>query len=267
MKQDIDYLEINKESWNKRTDVHIDSDFYDMKGFMQGHTSLKEIELGLLGDIKGKSILHLQCHFGQDSLSLQRMGAQVTGVDLSDKSIDKARQVAKELNLDTEFICCDLYDAVNHIDKKFDMVFTTYGTVGWLPDMDKWAHVVSHFLKPNGTFIFADFHPVVWMMDDDFETVSYNYFNSGPLIEKLSGTYTNPEAELNQVYVDWNHGIGEVVNSLIKNGLQIQLLDEFDYSPYNCFRHTVEFEPGKYRIKHMDNKLPMVWAIKAQKKT
>jgi SAM-dependent methyltransferase len=266
MTKEIDYLSINKQSWNNRTDAHLISDFYNVEGFLKGDTSLNEIELTLLGDIKGKSILHLQCHFGQDTISLQRLGATVTGVDLSDRSIAQAKELAKKAGSDATFICSDIYDLPNHLDQHFDMVFTSYGTIGWLPDLNKWATIVSKYLKPNGKFLFVEFHPVVWMFDDNFEKIGYNYFNTGAIVETESGTYANRDAAIKQEYVMWNHGISEVLNNLIKSGLEINSLDEFDYSPYNCFKQTIEFEPKKYRIKALENKIPMVYAIVATKK-
>jgi SAM-dependent methyltransferase len=152
------------------------------------------------------------------------------------------------------------------LDKKFDIVFTSYGTIGWLPDLNKWAQVISQFLRPNGQFIFVEFHPVVWMFDDNFEKIGYRYFNSGAIIESETGTYADKDADIKQSYVMWNHGMGEVLNSLIKNGLEINSLDEFDYSPYNCFNKTIEFEPNKYRIAHLDDKIPMVYSLRATKK-
>ena len=140
-------FEMNRTSWNKRVAVHMKSDFYFLEEFLNGKTSLNEIELNLLGDIRGKSILHLQCHFGQDSLSLARMGAEVTGVDLSDTAIEKAKELNTQMNLNAEFVCCNVYDLKDHLDKKFDIVFTSYGTIGWLPDLNRWADVVSHFLN------------------------------------------------------------------------------------------------------------------------
>ena len=257
----IEYIEKNKELWNARTAYHVDSDFYDMESFLRGESSLDEIVINLLGDVKGLSILHLQCHFGQDSLSMARMGAKVTGVDLSDKSIDMARELNEKLNLDAEFICCDLYSLPELLDKQFDIVFTSYGTIGWLPDIDKWAKVVSKFLKPGGKFVFAEFHPVVWMFDNDFDKVAYNYFNVEPIIETEHGTYADKDANLHLEYIGWNHHLGEVITGLLKNGLTIVAFEEFDYSPYNCFRHTEEVSPKKYRIKHMGNKIPMVFSI------
>lgn len=260
------YLEINRNSWNNRTESHLKSEFYDLKGFLNGNSSLNDIELNLLGDLQGKSVLHLQCHFGQDTISISRLGAEVTGVDLSDKAIESAKQLAHETQSNANFICCDIYDLPNHLDKQFDIVYTSYGTIGWLPDLDKWAKVISQFLKPGGQFIFVEFHPVVWMFDDNFETIGYRYFNSGAIIETESGTYADRNAEITQSYVMWNHGLSEVINSLIKNGLEINSLDEFDYSPYNCFNKTIEFESKKYRIEHLDNKIPMIYSVTAKKK-
>jgi len=266
MNSEENYLEINRQSWNNKVDIHLNSDFYNQQGFLEGKSSLNEIELPLFCDLNGKSVLHLQCHFGQDSISLSRFGAEVTGVDLSDKAIEKAREIAAKMKSDTTFICSDIYDLPNHLDQQFDFVYTSYGTIGWLPDLDKWAKIVSRFLKPKGKFIFVEFHPVVWMFDDDFKSIGYNYSNSGPITETFEGTYAEKSADLSQEYVMWNHGISEVVNSLISNGLELNSLDEFDYSPYNCFKHAIEFEPKKFRIKHLENKIPMVYAIVATKK-
>lgn len=260
------YIEVNRQSWNNRTETHLKSEFYDLDNFLKGKNSLNDIELNLLGDIHGKSILHLQCHFGQDTISLGRLGANVTGVDLSDKAIESARQIAKDIHSDATFICCDIYDLPNHLDDTFDIVFTSYGTIGWLPDLDKWANVVSRYLKPSGQFVFVEFHPVVWMFDDNFEKIAYRYFNSGAIIETQSGTYADKEADLTVTDISWNHSISEVLNSLIKNGLQIDSFNEFDYSPYNCFNKTTESEPGKYRIKHLDDKIPMVYSIAATRR-
>ena len=266
MSTENNYIEINRQSWNNRTETHLKSEFYDLDNFLKGKTSLNNIELDLLGDVTGKNILHLQCHFGQDTISLSRLGADVTGVDLSDKAIESAKQIANDTNSNTKFICCDIYDLPNYLDEKFDIVFTSYGTIGWLPDLDKWAKIISKYLKPNGQFVFVEFHPVVWMFDDNFDKIGYRYFNSGAILETESGTYADKNADITQSYVMWNHSISEVLNSLIKNGLEINLLDEFDYSPYNCFNKTIEFEPSKYRIEHLDDKIPMVYSVTATRK-
>ncbi len=266
MNPEKDYQKVNKNLWNKKVDYHMKSDFYDVQNFLKGKSSLNNIELDLLGNISGKSILHLQCHFGQDSISLGRLGAKVTGVDLSDKAIDQAKKLANKTNIDAEFICCDIYDLPKHLDKVFDIVFTSYGTIGWLPNLDKWAKIISKYLKPDGKFIFAEFHPVVWMFDYDFEKIQYRYFTSDAIIETETGTYTDRDAPIKSESITWNHGIGEVLNSLISNKLEINSLNEYDYSPYNCFNKTLEISENKFRIKHLENKIPMVYSVVATKK-
>ena len=266
MEEKLDYISINKQTWNDKTDVHIGSEFYDNEGFLKGKSTLNAIELELLGDVKGKKILHLQCHFGQDTMTFARMGASAIGVDLSDKAVERATEFAHQLNLDATFVCCDIYDAPKHIDEKFDIVFTSYGTIGWFPDLEKWANVIAHFLKPNGQFIMADFHPVVWMYDNDFKEVFYSYFNIEPIVEEESGTYAETKANLQTKSVGWNHPISEILNSLLQSGLELKQFNEYDYSPYSCFNEMEEFEAGKFRIKTFGNKIPMVYSILASKK-
>lgn len=266
MMNNNNYIDINKATWNNKIDIHIASDFYDNEKFLNGKSTLQSIELKLLKDIFGKKILHLQCHFGQDTMTFSRMGAKSVGVDLSDKAIDRAREFTAKLNLNTTFICCDLYDAPNYLDEKFDIVFTSYGTIGWLPDLDKWANVIAHFLKPDGKFVMAEFHPVVWMFDDYFKAIHYNYFNIETIIEDELGTYADRYSDIKAQTVTWNHPVSEVLNALINSGLEINSFNEFDYSPYNCFKETEEFEPNKFRIKHLENKIPMVYSLLATKK-
>lgn len=265
MDKESNYIAINRHSWNNRTYTHLKSAFYDLEGFLKGKSSLNDIEIDLLGNVQGKTILHLQCHFGQDSISLSRLGAEVTGVDLSDKAIESAKEIATDTNSNAKFICCDIYDLPHHLEERFDIVFTSYGTIGWLPNLDKWAKIISRYLKPDGQFIFVEFHPVVWMFDDNFKKIGYNYFNSGAIIESENGTYADKTADISQEYVTWNHSLSEVINSLIKNDLELKSLVEFDYSPYDCFNETIEFAPKKYRIKHLDNKIPMIYSLVAIK--
>lgn len=260
-----DYLSINKKSWNNKVETHVNSEFYDMENFLKTQNSLNPIELNLLPDLNGKTVLHLQCHFGQDTISLSKLGAHVTGVDLSDVAISKAKSLAKELNANTEFICCDIYDLPNHLDKQFDYVFSSYGTIGWLPDINKWACIVSQFLKPKGQFVFVEFHPIVWMYDDDFTHVKYHYSSQIPIIETETGTYAEKDADLQQEYVMWNHGLSDVIGSLIKHSLTLSHFSEYDYSPYDCFTHTVEVKPKQFRLKPFEDKIPLVYALVATK--
>jgi SAM-dependent methyltransferase len=261
----LDYIKLNKDSWDKRVATHFDSAFYAMDEFMKGHTSLNEIELSILGDIKDKSVLHLQCHFGQDTLSLSRMGAKCTGVDFSGEAISKARELNAKLGLDCDFICSDIYELPKQLDKKFDIVFASYGTIGWLPDMDRWAEIVSHFLKDSGIFVFVEFHPVVWMFDEHFGNIGYNYFNAEPIIESTTGTYAEKGSEIKHETISWNHNLAEVINALLHSGLKLQSFMEYDYSPYNCFNGMEKTGEKKFRIKHLGNKIPLVYSIKAIK--
>lgn len=261
-----EYIKVNKSLWNGKTAIHLKSDFYDVEGFKKGRSTLNPIELIGLGDVKGKSILHLQCHFGMDSLSWARLGAKVTAIDLSDKAIDAAKLLNDELGLDAEFICSNIYDLKNVLNKKFDIVFTSYGTIGWLPDLDKWADIVSHFLKDGGTFFIAEFHPVVWMFDDNFTGIQYSYFNDEAIIEEIKGTYAERDADFRHLSYGWNHPISEVLGSLINHGLKLELFEEYPFSYYNCFNNTVKIDDGTWQIKGFENKLPMMFSIKAVKK-
>ena len=268
------YFEENKQAWNKRTAIHKDSAFYDLDSFKKGKSSLNKIELEELGDVKGKTILHLQCHFGMDTMSWAREGAIVTGVDLSDEAINLAKEINTELNLNAKFICSNIYDLADSSkvpplegfrEAGFDIVFTSYGTIGWLPDLDKWAEIVSYFLKPGGIFYIADFHPALWMMDENFEKIKYNYFNTEVITEEISGTYTDRNAPIKSVEHGWNHPFSEIINGLVKHKLQIVQFNEVPYSPYNCFNNMEKGADGMWRIKGMDEKMPMMYSIKAIK--
>jgi SAM-dependent methyltransferase len=266
------YFAANKASWNKRTMVHKDSAFYDLDGFKTGKSSLNKIELDELSDVKGKSLLHLQCHFGMDTLGWEREGAIVTGADLSDVSIRLAREITAALKMNAQFICANIYDLTDAAKvpelagSLFDIVFTSYGTIGWLPDLDKWAATVAHFLKPGGIFYIADFHPALWMMDEEFKFVKYPYFNTELIAEITEGTYTDRNAPIRSEDYSWNHPFSEIFNALISHGLNIVQFNEFPFSPYNCFNNLEQGDDGMWRIKGMNEKLPVMYSIKAVKK-
>lgn len=259
--ENYNYKEVNKATWNAKTKVHLHSSFYDNESFLAGRNSLNEFELNLLGDITGKKVLHLQCHFGQDSISLARMGAEVTAVDLSDESIKTAKELAKQCEVSINFICCDLYDLPNHLNDEFDIVFTSYGTIIWFPDLDQWAGVVAKHIKPEGNFVFVDFHPIVWMYDDDFTKIQYSYKNVEPIVEQEEGSYAEKEAQLNTTCITWNHGLSESMNALLKAGLNLKEINEHNYAPYEFVKGMNEFEKGKYRITVFEDKVPLVFSM------
>ena len=265
MQSPENYIEVNRELWNEKTKHHVSSRFYDIPSFLDGKSSLNQIELDLLGDVKGRSILHLQCHFGQDTLSLARMGADVTGVDLSDEAVRYAKSLASQSGLVSDFICCDLYDLPKHLNKEFDIVFTSYGTIGWLPDMKRWAAIVVQFLKTGGRFVFAEFHPAVWMFDNELTYIQYSYFNREAIVEQTEGTYADKNAPIRLSSISWNHSLSEVLQSLLGEGMQLKKFQEFDYSPYDVFPGMIENEPGKFQIEKMKEKLPLVYALEMHK--
>jgi SAM-dependent methyltransferase len=263
----LDYEDINKKLWNKKTTIHVDSAFYNMKAFREGKSSLNPIELDFLGDVNGQTLLHLQCHFGQDSLSLARLGGKVTGVDLSDASIAIARRLNEELGLDANFYMGNVLalDKILPLAHRYDLIFCSYGTIGWLPELESWAKHIGHFLKPGGRFIIVDFHPTLWMMDDHFDKIGYSYFNVEPIIETASGTYAEREADIHAQSYSWNHPFSEILGALLGSGaLRLTRFEEFDYSPYNCFNNTVACDKG-FQIKGLEGKLPMVYALALEK--
>lgn len=261
MKIPENFKDLNRESWNKKVEYHFQSEFYDVESFLQGKNVLTPIELNLLGPIQGKSILHLQCHFGMDSISLARMGAQVVGVDFAETAIQKAEELASKEECDVRFVLSDVLELDKHLDEKFDIVFTSYGTIGWLENLGPWSKIVKHFLKPNGRFVFVEFHPVVWMFSDQFDSIQFSYFNREPIIEQENGTYADREADIQTTTVSWNHNIAEVLQALMSEGLIVNDFQEYDYSPYDCFLNSEEYEEGKWRIAHFENKIPMVYSV------
>lgn len=265
MENTREYFEANKELWNKRAVIHEKSEFYNTEEFMQGKSSLIHIEKNELGDVTNKKLLHLQCHFGQDTLSWERLGAKVTGVDFSEEAIRIAKALTASLKLNASFICSNIYDLEENLKDDFDIVFTSYGVIGWLPDLNRWAEIISHFLRTGGTFYMVEFHPVVWMFDDKFDRIQYAYHNEKVITQESEGTYADRNAAIKNAEYSWNHSLSEVLNALISHGLKIEFLNEFPYSPYNCFQNTVKGADGNWRIKNLENLIPMVYSIKATK--
>jgi 2-polyprenyl-3-methyl-5-hydroxy-6-metoxy-1,4-benzoquinol methylase len=259
------YFSINKSLWNGKTAIHIKSDFYDVESFKKGKSSLNFIELEALGNVRDKSILHLQCHFGLDTLSWARLGAKATGIDISDKAIEYAKSLGDELNVDVRFICSNVYDLDKVLDEKFDIVFTSYGTICWLGDLNKWADIVSHFLKKDGIFFIVEFHPVVCMFIDNYTKVKYSYFNTGVTIEQNKGTYADWNADFTHDSCEWSHPLSDVFNALTNNGLKVMEFNEYPFSCYNCFNNLEQGTDSLWRIKGMGDKIPMMYSFKAVK--
>ena len=260
------FFEANKALWDAKTPIHIASKFYDMDAFYAGANTLRNIELAEIPDIKGKTVLHSQCHFGQDTLSMERMGATCTAIDISSEAVRKAEEIRDKLNLNSRFICCNVYDIDQHIEDSFDLVFTSYGVIGWLPDLEKWAQQLCQRIKSGGYFYMAEFHPVLYMFDWEADQVAYRYFNDGnPYEEENEGTYVDREANIKMKEYFWQHSMSEILNALMGQGMEIQHFNEYDYSPYNCFPNLHRLEDQRYQYKHNGVAPPHVFTILARK--
>ncbi len=266
------FIQANRKHWNELTPIHEASEFYDVESFKAGRSTLLPIEVEELGDVSGKTLLHLQCHFGLDTLSWARLGARVTGVDISDDAIKLAKGLSEELGIDADFVRSDVYDLPQNLDGLFDIVYTSYGVLIWLPDIDRWAGVVEKFLKPGGTFYIVEFHPFGHLFDEEVEDgrleLRYPYFNPGEPREWLpdgSGSYADPDAVLNTTTYEWSHSLGDVVTALASTGLRITFLHEFPYSGYKQLPMMTRGEDGWWRLPEKAESVPLMYSIKATK--
>ncbi|MBI2033395.1 MAG: class I SAM-dependent methyltransferase [Candidatus Levybacteria bacterium] len=261
----IDYSKVNKKWWNEVTSIHAKSALYNLNNFKKGKTSLESIEKEELGVVKGKSLLHLMCHFGMDTLSWAREGAIATGVDLSDHSIMLAQQLSREIKVPADFICSDIYNLPQVLDKKFDIVFTSYGVLCWVKDIKKWARLISHFLKDGGTFYIVELHPFCNILSHDLK-LYYKYFDKGPYIDDSTGTYADWDADVKGLTYEWSYTMGDVINSLIGVGLTIEYVHEFPFSTYDQFPGFMEInKKGQYVLKNKKIQLPLLFSLKAIK--
>ena len=271
----------NLKLWNAWSRIHEHAPGYNTAGFLSGETSLKPVELEELGPFvhEGTTLLHLQCHFGLDTLSWARLGADVVGLDLSDEAVSLARRLAGEAGLSAraEFVCSDLYDADAHLgDRLFDVVFVNWGAIEWLPDLERWAAIVARHLRPGGTFYMAEIHPFARSLDDAAPEgvlrIAYRYFPAPdePDIDAVEGSYADPGADTEGlVAYGWSHSFAEILGSLTGGGLRIDHLHEFPYAPAPFWDWMVEDadrlwwlldEEGDYR-----RDLPFSCSIRATK--
>ena len=264
-----EYLNANKNLWDQWTGEHEKSPFYDLAGFRQGKDRLRSIELSELGDVDGKTLLHMQCHFGMDTLAWARRGAIVTGIDLSEKSIALARSLSLELNLPAQFYCSDIYQLPQMLADKFDIVFTSYGVLHWLRDLTQWGQVISHFLKPNGIFYIVEDHPTFRMFTSEDGTkmklANPYFFSETPERVEMSGSYaTDNQGEVASFYI-WNHSLGEVINALISAGLRIEFVHEFPYAARAKFPFMQQGADGWWRLPEQYVQIPFLFSLQARK--
>lgn len=228
----------NRRLWDAWTAVNTASAFYDVQRFRDDASDVRieAWERAEVGDVTGKTLLHVQCHFGLDTLSWARLGAaSVTGVDFSEPAVAFARELARDVGLAerSRFVVSNVYDLPGPLaGETFDVVYTGCGALGWLPDLEPWARTVAGFVKPGGIFYIHEAHPVLWAIDDDQPTpnnlhLAYDYWGGETLTVPVKGSYADPTADVNvKVQHGWNHSLGEIVTLLARNGLRIELLDE-----------------------------------------
>ncbi|MFX1482560.1 MAG: class I SAM-dependent methyltransferase [Promethearchaeota archaeon] len=265
------FLKTNRELWDILATIHHETEFYDVEGFLKGKQTLDPIEIDELPDLRGKSLLHLQCHFGMDTLSLAKLGAIATGVDFSSTAIELAKALSEAAGIDARFICSNVYDLPEVLDEKFDIVFTSGGVLVWLPDLDQWAKIISASLKPGGCFYIREDHPFAYIFDDEKDVhelkVKFPYFQSDrPLMFETEGSYADKDAKTGKMRsYEWNHTISQIINALINNGLRIDHFNEFPVSSYQALPFMEKNVDGRWILPQHENSVPLTFSIKATK--
>lgn len=257
------WRELNRAWWDERVPHHVASPLYDEAAFRAGACTLRPFELDLLGDVDGLRLVHLQCHFGHDTLSWARRGASVVGLDFSETAVDVANGLAADLGLDGRFVCADVYDAVEALDgEQFDVVYTGFGALNWLPDLEAWGQVVRRLVKPGGRLLLAEFHPFAWVYDEDVDRLTFDYFSSAPFVWDETGSYAGGEAatEHNRT-IEHQHTLGEVMSVLLRHGFGIRGFQEYDHTLFPRWPFLEQHADGTFRFPEGQPKLPLMYTL------
>ena len=258
--------EANRRLWNELTPVHVQA--YPVKEFLAGRCTLKPIEVAEVGDVRDRSLLHLQCHFGLDTLSWQRRGAIVAGVDFSDASIERARALSREAGLPARFIRASVYDLPAQLDEKFDIVYTSIGVLVWLADIQAWARVVARYLRPDGFFYMYEFHPFMHVFDSRAKglVVNASYFHSAEptVYDDEGGDYADPGYVPENPSHEWQWTLGDIVSALTASGLQIDFLHEHPGTVEPRMPGMVLGGDGLWDLPDVHGRLPMMFSLKAR---
>jgi len=271
-----DYRDLNRASWDERAPAHAASPDYNLAAFRSDSAYLSDVvrfDLPLLGDVSGLRGVHLQCHIGTDTISLSRLGARMTGLDFSRPALEQGRALAAETGAEVEFVEADLYDAADVLPAgTFDLVFTGIGALCWLPDIKRWAKVVSRLLAPGGRLFIREGHPVLWALADPLPEgrleLGLPYFEQEePLVWDEGGTYVETDVEFeHNTTKEWNHGLGEIVSAVLAEGLTLTALVEHDSVPWDAFPgHTDKLAGGEFRIADRPWRLPHSYTLTAVK--
>lgn len=253
-----DWRTLNRANWDERVGVHLVAESYDLRPLREGRARLHAIEEAELGPVAGLRVVHLQCHFGRDSLILAQRGAEVVGLDFSAPAIATARRLAVELGLQgrVRFVEADLYDAPRAIGEPaaFDLAYVTWGAINWLPDIGGWATAVADLLKPGGRLYLAEGHPAALVLDDKaagdgpLPGPYLPYFQREALVEDDPADYADPTAHLrNARTCSWLHPLGAIVTALIEAGLTLRWLHEHDAVAWRMFERLTEGPDGLWR--------------------
>jgi SAM-dependent methyltransferase len=261
-----DWLHRNRENWDDRVRVHAASEFYDLPGFRAGADHLRPFEIEELGEVAGRSLLHLQCHMGQDTLSWARRGARVTGLDFSPEAIGTAEALAAETGFAdrARFVVSDVYEAATALaGERFDIVYTGLGALVWLPDLPRWAGVVASLLNEGGVLYLVEFHPFTELLDDDGTSVVRDYFHRDGEVFDFPYTYTGGPALTKTAQVQWHHPLGDVITALAGAGLRIESLTEHATTMWPRFPVLEQSGPREYRYPAGLPRVPLMYAIRA----
>jgi SAM-dependent methyltransferase len=262
--QPKNWREINRRMWDERVPLHLASKFYDQAGFEAGRSSLEPFEIEEMGAVAGKSLVHLQCHFGQDTLSWARLGARVTGLDFSGPAIRTAQEIAARMGIDARFVEADLYDAPAALGERYDIVYTGLGALCWLPDLDRWGDVVAGLLLPGGKLYLSEFHPFTEVFGEKDRSLAAPYFTDGQASYwDEPGTYTDHEGETkeNGSYY-WVHSLSRIIQVLLDRGLLLERFSEHDYTLFARWPDLVQTEPGVYRQPEGEPTLPLMFSAR-----
>jgi len=261
-------LEANRANWNERVGIHTRSQFYDVEGWLRDAPGPRSEESDALGDVDGKTLVHLQCHFGMDTLRWVRAGAVVTGVDFSPQAIDEAVALSKRAGLAdrSTFVCANVYDAPRALaNQRFDVVYVSLGALCWLPSVAEWAAVVADLLNPGGQFYVHDVHPFAGCFDDEGERIIYGYFEDvdHPFVYDGEYTYSDGDKLSSTRTYEWNHSIGEIVTALIERGLVLDVLTEHDWTAWQQFPWLEKDPSGRYVVPHDRPRVPLSFTLVA----
>jgi len=264
-------MSVNRRKWDESVPLHVASDDYDVPAFLQGTSTLRPLELKEMGPVKGKSLLHLQCHFGLDTLSWGRLGATVTGVDFSLPAIRAARRLARGAGVTAQFVHSNVYDLPEVLHRRFDIVYTGKGAICWLPDVDRWASVVAHFLKPGGKFFFLEDHPIVELFPNEAETTELSpkipYFDARALREEYDGTYATRAKMKHRVTYSWIHPVSQLLSALAAHELDIESVREYPYSYWRRFPFMKEDARGWWHLTKSEGLIPLMWSVTARRRS